>query len=246
MGENKNILITGGTRGIGLQIVKKFISKKWSVFVISRECNFDCELSTNDLKLVKCFNCDLTDKNYIKKVLSHLKSIKFDCVVANVGSGFGTRETFPSEEEWNSLWDLNFKSAQYTAQYFTPKIKQKIGNLIFISSIAGAEFLDAPVAYSVSKSALITYSKILSKKLAPKIKVNTIVPGNILTDSGVWDQKLKKNYNETMDYINNNVPTNNFGNPDEIAGIIYLIAKNKVSFLNGSSIVIDGGQTNNF
>ena len=240
----KRVVITGGTEGIGFQIVKKYLKEGWSIIVISKNCVFEDPLTSKQLKQIKCFKCDLTKKEEIENVVNELKNVSIDCVVSNVGNGSGSRDVFPSDEEWDKIWDINFTTSKNTAKYFYKFLEKNKGSLIFISSIAGMEYLDAPIAYSVSKSALISYSKILSKKLAPKVKVNVIVPGNIITKNGVWAKNLKNKNLKTKKYINQNVPLKTLGSANEIAELVYFISSNKVDFMSGSSLVIDGGQTN--
>ena len=115
---------------------------------------------------------------------------------------------------------------------------------MFVSSIAGLEYIGAPVSYSVSKSALISFSKNLSKKLAPEIRVNVVVPGNIFFKNGTWDKKIKANPDFVENLLKNNVPLKRFGTPEEVAELVYFINSEKASFITGSCIVIDGGQTN--
>ena len=97
----KRVIITGGTKGIGFQIVKKYLKEGWSIIVISKNCVFEEPLTSQQLKQIKCFKCDLTKKEEIKKVVNELKNISIDCVVSNVGNGSGSRDVFPSDEEWD-------------------------------------------------------------------------------------------------------------------------------------------------
>ena len=241
--KNKIAIVTGGTKGIGFKVVKKYLSEGWDVIILSRNSEFEESLSSSELKKITSYKCYLTKQNEVMKIAELLKNKSVNAVISNVGAGSGSRDTFPPDKEWNKIWDTNFTSSKNTAKYFYKLLEKNNGHLIFISSIAGVEFLDAPIAYSVSKSALITYSKILSKRLSPKIKVNTIAPGNILTKDGVWSKKMKNSRLETKNYINDNVPLRKLGNADEIADLVYFISSDKISFMNGSTIVIDGGQT---
>lgn len=130
---------------------------------------------------------------------------------------------------------------------FLPLLEKVSGNILFISSICGLEALNAPIDYSVAKSALQTFSKHLSKKLAYKgIRVNCLVLGNIFFPGGVWDLKMKENADKVNEMLRNNVPLNRFGNPNEIAYASLFICSEYASFITGTVLVIDGGQTNSF
>ena len=123
---------------------------------------------------------------------------------------------------------------------------RKWGNIFFISSIAGVEFLGAASDFSVAISALISFAKILSHKMAPDIRVNSIAPGNILFEGGSWDKKVKEKPEKINSYIQEKVPLKSFGTPEEIADLALFMASERAAFITGSCIVADGGQTNKF
>jgi 3-oxoacyl-[acyl-carrier protein] reductase len=95
----------------------------------------------------------------------------------------------------------------------------------------------------LAKNSIINLSKILSKKLIGKVRVNSVSPGNILFDGGTWEKKLKKNKKNVYEYIKTNVPLNRFGTAKEIANSIVFLSSDKASFINGSNLTVDGGQT---
>ena len=119
------------------------------------------------------------------------KGIKLDIVVANVGDGRSVSDSVPNNQNWEESWAKNFNSALYTSRAFVPMLEEKEGSLLFISSIAGVEAIGAPINYSTAKSALIAFSKNLSKKLAGRVRVNTIAPGNINFPGSSWEEKIK-------------------------------------------------------
>jgi 3-oxoacyl-[acyl-carrier protein] reductase len=167
-------------------------------------------------------------------------------VISNIGNGSGSQNPIPNEEEWDFLWQTNFSSSFNTAKVFIPELKKSNGNLIFVSSIAGIQSLGAPITYSTSKSALISFSKDLSIKLAPIIRVNVVAPGNIFFKDGTWDKKLKVNPEQVKQMLSEKVPLKRFGNPEEVADLILFVSSEKAKFITGSCFVIDGGQTTNF
>ena len=107
------------------------------------------------------------------------------------------------------------------------------------------EYIDgAPMGYSIAKSALNFYIKLISKELANKnITINGIVPGNIIFKGSTWDLKTKKNPIKTKMYIKNNVPINSFGSPNDIFEVCKMVSENNSKFITGSLFKLDGGQT---
>ena len=114
---------------------------------------------------------------------------------------------------------------------------------MFVSSITAMEAFGAPVDYSVAKTALAALSKNLARKLALRVRVNTIAPGNVFFEGSSWDMKLKKDPEKVNQIINATVPMKRFGSPDEVADAIVFLCSERASFITGSVLVIDGGQT---
>jgi NAD(P)-dependent dehydrogenase (short-subunit alcohol dehydrogenase family) len=162
-----------------------------------------------------------------------------------VGNGFGTQDSIQTEEEWSKSWNNNFISALNTVRVFKPLLNKSESSIIFISSIAGIEYLGAPTSYSTAKSALNTLSKNLSHRFAPNTRVNVVAPGNILIPNGTWDLKQKENPIMIQKMLNEKVPLNRFGLPKEVSDLVLFLSSKKASFITGSCFVIDGGQTNN-
>jgi len=130
-----------------------------------------------------------------------------------------------------------------TARTFLPMLEESKGVLLFISSIAGLEAIGAPTDYSVAKSALISLTKQMARRLAPKVRVNCIAPGNIYFEGGSWDEKKTADPEKINKLIYATVPMNRFGTPDEIADAALFLCSDRASFITGSVLVVDGGQT---
>jgi len=249
--ENKNVVITGGTRGIGLSIAKGFLAEEANVFIISR--NKD-RLKEERLEVDfpgKCFfyQADVTDEVSFSRVSSQILKAghgRIDIVVANVGSGKSVSDPLSDTTSWNRIWDTNFNSALNTARIFHPFLSESKGSLLFISSIAGVEFIGAPTDYSTAKSALIAFSKTLSHRLAPSIRVNVIAPGNIFSEDGTWGEKMRENPDKVNEMLRTKVPLQRFGLPEEISDLVLYLSSARASFITGACFVIDGGQTTQF
>lgn len=229
----KKILIFGSSKNLGKFLSKKF-SKQHSVIKLSST------LKSNNSNI---FNVDVTNEvslnstlSIIKKKINNINAIIF--TVGNSKMSEGNLENFKQSFESNFFSFVNLINS-YLKIFSGKKVK-----IIVISSIAGLKSIDAPVEYSVAKSALIFYSKLISKKLIKKgISINIISPGNILMKNNNWSNKIKINKKKVFNYIKKNVPSENFVKPEEIFNICELIISNKNVNLIGSNIVIDGGQS---
>ena len=122
--------------------------------------------------------------------------------------------------------------------------KKKSTKIIVISSIASNKITKAPITYSVAKSALNFYARIKAKELAKnKIKINILLPGNILMENNNWSKKLKANQNKVKKYIKKNVPLNVFCNPGQIAEMCNYLSGDSGTSITGSKFIIDGGES---
>ena len=116
--------------------------------------------------------------------------------------------------------------------------------MLFIASVAGMEALGAPVDYSVAKTAVIAFSKNLARKAAVDgIRVNCIAPGNIFFEGGSWDKKILEAPEQIKQLIDTTVPMQRFGQPEEIVDAVLFLCSERASFITGSVLKVDGGQT---
>lgn len=247
---SKKVLITGGSRGIGYAIASHFLTEGANVFIVSRN---EEKLKIAENKLSKKFGqgrvwsraCDCGNPIALKKLYNDITE-KFgllDIVICNVGDGQGASDAIPEDSHWEKIWNTNFESALFTSRTFLPMLKDSKGVLLFISSIAAKEVIGAPVDYSTAKAAIIAFSKNLSRKIGESVRVNVIAPGNINFEGGSWDKKIKKDSKKVEEIIRLNVPMKRFGTPEEIADAAIFICSQRASFINGSVLVVDGGQT---
>ena len=232
----KNILVAGGSKGLGFEIVKEF-SNTNNLYVFSRKKR---KLSEN----VNYFSVDLSKE---KNTLSALKSIKkkikkIDLIIFCVGSGKPSAKNELSKQTIMNYLNTNFFTFLNLINIYLRVFNFKKTNIIVISSIAGKKIINAPIGYSLAKNNLDFLVKILAKKLAPKkISINLISPGNILIKNNNWSNKLKKNTKIVKNYIKTNVPLNDFINSKEIIDLIRFLSDNSKK-VTGSDFVIDGGQ----
>jgi 3-oxoacyl-[acyl-carrier protein] reductase len=253
--ENKSILITGSSRGIGRAIAFGFIREGAKVMVTGRNLG-DVERTVSELNrirgngFVENFVGDLQEERNIRACIDVAMQSwgKIDVLVANIGSGEGKTGWEIDEKDWERLLNLNFNSGVRVSKAVIPYLKEsKCGSIIFISSIAGIEHVGAPAPYEAAKAAILSYSKHLAWTLAGcGIRVNVVAPGNILFPGGTWDKKLQNDKNGTLEKIEQQVPLKRFGQVEEVADATLFLASPKASFITGACLVVDGGQTRSF
>lgn len=240
----KNILITGSTGGLGYFLAELFNNDNFNVFINGSSRN---KLDKAKKKLgVDGYACDVTKPTECRKLISNCKKAlgSIDLIVCNVGSGSSVNIGEETLEEWKRVFDINLFSTINTIDAFVKSSRNNSSSVICISSICGHEFIPgAPATYSIAKAALNTYVKIYSKYLQSKnITLNALVCGNILFEGSVWEEKIKNN-KKIKSSVMKEVPVKRFATPQDIYNAMQLFIKSKESYISGSLIVIDGGQT---
>ena len=247
---NKKVLITGASTGIGLTVAESFLQEGVKTCLVSRgsKALFENEKKLQDIYgLENSFacKCDCTNIESLNSLKNRVKDKwgSLDIVVVNVGDGRSVSDALPDDEQWQKTWNNNFESALQTARTFLPMLEKSKGCLLFISSIAGLEAFGAPTDYSTAKTAIIALAKNMARKLAPDVRVNVIAPGNVYFEGGSWDEKIKQDKKRVDEIIKSTVPMNRFATPQEIADSALFLCSDRASFITGTALVIDGGQT---
>jgi 3-oxoacyl-[acyl-carrier protein] reductase len=248
--DGKRILIAGASRGIGLAMAERFLEEGARVLLLARngvplaDAARRLAAASDSDRVLTC-PADCADESAWPAVLEKIMSAwhGLDVAVANVGDGRGPMDALPNAERFALAWRTNFTTAEATARATLPLLQESAGCLLLVSSIAGLEFVGAPTDYSVAKTALLALTKQLARRLAPRVRVNCLAPGNIRFPGGSWDIKAKAEPQRVAAIIEASVPMRRFGTPQEIADAAAFLCSNRASFVTGACLVIDGGQT---
>lgn len=236
--QNKNVLITGASRGIGLGIAEAFIAEGANVAITSR--------GDTNLDGIKHYKADLTKEEERATVFGQFLRDFGACniLVNNVGgsNGRGTLET--DLDEFKEAMELNFFSAVDMSKLVGEQMKnQGSGVILNISSIYGRES-GGKITYNTAKAALISFTKGFSTEMIPYgVRVNGVAPGSILHPSGNWQRRLKENPDQINAFVKQEIPAGRFGTVEEIANVVVFLASDKASWVVGSTINVDGGQS---
>lgn len=241
----KNALVTGSSRGIGNAIAIVLHKEGCNVTINGRNSKTLKNISSSFKERIHHSVTDVTKQEDCKKLVK--ETVKqwgsIDILICNVGSGTSVKPGEETYEEWQRVFANNFYSAVNLIQLAKNELAKTHGSIVCISSIAGIEALGAPVTYSVAKAALNSYVKNISKPLAKLgIRINAVVPGNIIFEGSVWEKKLSEDPSGVKNMLKKEVALQRFGKPQEIANFVAFLCSDKSSFATGALFVIDGGQ----
>lgn len=244
----QNIIIFGGTNGVGLELAKYILKSKVKVILVCRS-NKNIKsakkyLGNKNYKIIvnNCYDgnfesihslCKTYFKNHIDHVVSFLGTGKVD---------FGITRNISI---WRDVFEKNFFSNVKIVIEFLKYFKKKdfSSSIIFTSAIAGLERVRAPMTYSIAKTSLIAFTNHLAEELLKnKIRVLSISPGNIKFKNGRWEEIIKENKKKALNFVRQNVGMKRFGKTKEIAYIYYSLMYKNNSFMTGTNLVVDGLQ----
>lgn len=229
----RNVLITGGTRGIGLAIANEFLNlKNYNIFVTCREENINYPLEYNYLK------CDLSDIVSLKDLTLKISDLNIDILINCAGiNKIGNIENYSSQDFLN-LQNINVLAPFELCKAVIPNMKkQKWGRIVNISSIFGKISKEYRAAYSASKFALDGMTISMAAELAEYgVLANCVAPGFIDTDltrTILGEDGINK--------LSSQVPMKRLGKPQEVAKLVVWLSSDENTYLTGQNIAIDGG-----
>lgn len=237
----KICVVTGGSSGIGLSIVKLFLSNNYQVF----------NLDLNHSEHGTFCSCDITNHQQVTQIISDIAQAQpIAVLVSNAGIHFSANIENTSEQAFEKVFNINVKGAYSAVKAVLPSMKaQNNGSIIIMSSDQAFVAKHNSFAYNLSKSALASLAKTTALDYASfNIRANAVCPGTIETP--LYHQAIN-NYCENSGADKNQIhqeeaalqPLNRLGQPEEVAELVLFLASDRAKFITGSLQVIDGGYT---
>ncbi len=242
MEENKVALITGGTRGIGKAIAKKFAENGYNLVINYVSENTDLEKLKNDINskneilFVRANVGDFeSSEELVKQAIE--KFGKIDVLVNNAGITRDNLIMRMKEEDFDNVINTNLKGTFNVTKNVVPyMMKKRSGKIVNISSVVGVSGNAGQCNYAASKAGIIGFTKSIAKELASRnILANCVAPGFIDTDmTEVLSDSVKEN-------INSQIPLKRMGTAEEIAKAVYFLAGEDNTYITGQVLNVDGG-----
>ncbi len=233
----KTILVTGGAQGIGQAIVQKLlIDPDTAIIVIDKQqTKFIDDTLKNEATRVFFYKQDIAERNGLSQVLNQIKDkYQIDGIVNNAGEVYFEKWNELKLETWDRTLAVNVTAPLHIVHALSEKLTLNAA-IVNIASVDGLCAAFDTIAYAASKAALINLTKSLAAVLSDKnIRVNAVAPGWVETEM-TKDTMPPESIELT--------PLHRNAQPQEVANVVEFLLSDKASFINGQTIIIDGGLT---
>ncbi len=242
--DKKVAFITGGSRGIGKEIAKKFAKNGYNLVInyVSEKTDvvkLGSELNQNGSVEVLCVKGDVTDfaicEEMVKKAVE--KFGKIDVLINNAGITKDNLLMRMKEEDFDKVINVNLKGTfNMTKNVISYMMKQRNGKIVNISSVVGVSGNSGQANYAASKAGVIGFTKSVAKELASRnILANAVAPGFIETDmTDVLSDSVKES-------IHAQIPLKKMGKAEEVANAVYFLGSEENTYITGQVLNVDGG-----
>ena len=237
--ENKNIIVTGASGGIGNAIIKKLNEAGANILASGTRIEKLEELK-NNFKKIKILKFDISQSDKIEEFIENATSElggSLDVIVNNAGITQDNLAIRMSLDEWQKVININLTSTFLMSKFAIKKmLKNKSGKIVNITSVVGHTGNLGQANYTASKAGIVAMSKSLAIEYAKKnINVNCISPGFIQT---AMTDKIDDKFKEV---IISKIPSARLGKPDDIANAVLFLSSDQSSYINGETIHVNGG-----
>jgi meso-butanediol dehydrogenase / (S,S)-butanediol dehydrogenase / diacetyl reductase len=230
--KGERVVVTGGTSGIGAATSRRFVADGASVAVIS--------LAEEERVpgLAGAVQADVSDPAQVADAFAEIDDLLggLDVLVAN--AGFSIRHPFLeiTVEEWQRVLAVNLSGVFYCAQEAARRIES--GSILMTASTNGIIGHPYYADYNAAKAGVIALAKSMALELAPRIRVNAVCPGYVLTPMQRAEYTA-----EMLEAVDRKIPLARHASPDEIAAVFAFLASDAAAYITGAAISVDGGET---
>ena len=217
--EGKRVVVTGGSSGIGEATVRRFRDEGAHVVSIALDGEIEC---------------DVADAGQVAAAFDRVGDV--DVLVANAGISIRAPFLDIREEDWRRVLDVNLTGVFHCAQQAARRMDE--GVILMTASTNGLTGHENYADYNASKAGVILLARTMARELAPRIRVNAVCPGYVLTP-----MQRAEYTDEMLAVVNEQIPLRRHAEPEEIAALYAFLASDDARYITGAVLAIDGGET---
>jgi NAD(P)-dependent dehydrogenase (short-subunit alcohol dehydrogenase family) len=221
----KRVVITGGTSGIGAATAQRFRDESCEVVILARRSG------------PGVISCDVGDRDQVDAAFDHIGEV--DVVINNAGVSVRSPAADIREDQWEQVIGTNLTGAFWVAQAAARRMLIGSGGVILntasTNALVGYRYY---ADYNASKAGVVALTKSLALEWAPKVRVNAVCPGYVLTPMQEAEYTP-----QMLEEVNSRIPLGRHATPEEMAGLFAYLASDEAAYFTGSVIVMDGGET---
>jgi NAD(P)-dependent dehydrogenase (short-subunit alcohol dehydrogenase family) len=238
--KDKRVLITGGASGIGFTTARRFLEEDAKVVILDRDAAA-CQRAKKELPgLSGTILADVSDDQAVKRAFEELDVLFGGLNVLINNAGISIRNPFMdiTPEQWRTVVNVNLNGIFYVAQQAARRMLAGEGGVILnMGSTNGLTGYHYYADYNATKAGVIELSRSMALELGPKIRVNAVCPGFIMTPMQEAEYTT-----EMRQAFENKVPLCKLGRPEDVAALFAFLASDEALFISGQYFVIDGGE----
>ena len=237
--KNKRVVVTGGASGIGASTAARFLEEGAQVAILDRD-EQGCARAVEETPRLRAIVADVADSVSVQRAFGEVEKALggVDVVINNAGISIRHKFLDITPEEWARVLAVNLTGAFYVAQAAARLMMKGEGGVILntasTNGIMGYPFY---ADYNASKAGLIELTRSMALELAPKVRVNAVAPGYVLTP-----MQRAEYTDEMLDEVNRKIPLRRHAKPEEVAALFAFLASEDAAYLNGHVYIIDGAE----
>ncbi|HEY4491906.1 MAG TPA: SDR family oxidoreductase [Acidobacteriota bacterium] len=244
---NKVVIVTGATSGIGKAVAALFLREGAMIAGVARnEEALRAFAAIAPAGQLIPFPADLTSESerahVVHRIIAQIGGVDILVHAAGVIAGGSIENT--TLRNWEAMMNINLNAVFHLTQLCLPSLTSRKGNVVSISSVAGLRSFPDILAYSVSKAALDQFTRCTALELASRgVRMNSVNPGVVVTELHRRGGMSEENYKAFLERCKQTHPLGRVGSPEEIAELVLFLASEKASWITGATYTIDGGRS---
>jgi meso-butanediol dehydrogenase/(S,S)-butanediol dehydrogenase/diacetyl reductase len=236
----KRVVVTGGTSGIGEATSRRFLAEGAKVVALALG---DEEVATAAERIagVEALRCDVADERQVADAFARVDELLggVDVLVANAGISLRAPFLEIAAPDWRRVLDVNLTGVFHCAQQAARRMHDGDGGVILMTAstngLSGHPFY---AGYNAAKAGVILLARTMALELAPKVRVNAVCPGYVLTPMQAAEYTP-----EMLAEVDASIPLGRHARPEEVAALFAFLASEEAAYFTGATISIDGGET---